>query len=253
MLTFTDAQVYAWLAPMLWPFLRALALFTALPVFGQRAVPVRVRIGLALFIALASQATLPPMPVIAPDSGAAFLAVVQQVLIGMTLGFAVRLLFAAIELAGEIVGLQMGMGFASFFDPSSGGQVNAIGRFNATVIALLFIAMDGHLLVIAALVQSFQAFPVGESPMGFLSRMAPHTWGAEVFKLGLWIALPMVGMLIFTNLVLGMISRVAQQLNVFSIGFPITMGVGLVGLLITLPMLQAPFTMALERMLEQFR
>ncbi len=253
MLTFTDAQVTAWLAPVLWPFLRALALFTALPVLGQRVVPARVRVGLAFFIALAAQASLPPVPAIALDSSAAFAAVVQQVLIGLVLGFSVRLVFAAVEFAGELIGLQMGLGFAAFFDPMSGGQGNAVGRFFGTTIAFLFIVINGHLLVIAALVQSFDAFPVGEAPLDFLHRMAPHTWGAEVFRLGLWIALPIVAMLLFTNLVLGIIGRVAQQLNVFSIGFPITMGVGLVGVLLTLPLMQVPFTVALERMLEQFR
>lgn len=253
MLTLTEGQLQAWITPLLWPFLRALALFTALPVLGQRTVPARVRVALAFFIAVAAQASLPPMPDIPLGSADAIMAVVQQVLVGLTLGFAVRLLFAAIELAGEIVGLQMGLGFASFFDPASGGQANAVARFYGTTVAFLFIVINGHLMVIAALVQSFHAFPVGEAPLAFLGRVAPHTWGAQVFHLGLWIALPIAAMLLFTNLVLGLISRVAQQLNVFSIGFPITMGVGLVGLLVTLPMLQVPFTNALERMLEQFR
>jgi flagellar biosynthetic protein FliR len=83
--------------------------------------------------------------------------------------------------------------------------------------------------------------------------MQPQTWGAEVFALGLWIALPLIGMLMFVNLVLGIISRVASQMNVFAIGFPVTLGVGLVGVLITLPLMQAPFTMALERMLAKFQ
>lgn len=253
MLTFTEAQVYAWLNPLVWPFLRALALFTVMPVLGQRAVPVRVRIGLAFFIALSAQAALPAMPLVPLDSPQAFGAVLQQVLIGLSLGFAVRIVFAAIEFAGELIGLQMGLGFAAFFDPATGGQSNAVSRFFGTTIAFLFIVINGHLLVIAALVQSFQAFPVGEAPLAFLHRMAPQTWGAEVFRLGLWIALPIIAMLLFTNLVLGIIARVAQQMNIFAIGFPITMGVGLIGMLLTLPLMQAPFTMALERMLGQFR
>jgi len=102
-------------------------------------------------------------------------------------------------------------------------------------------------------VQSFNAFPVGPEPFAFLRTVQPQIWGAEVFRLGLWIALPLVGMLLFVNLVLGIISRVAQQMNVFSIGFPITLGVGLIGMMLTLPMMQAPFTMALEQMLQHFR
>ncbi|HUP06618.1 MAG TPA: flagellar biosynthetic protein FliR, partial [Caldimonas sp.] len=117
----------------------------------------------------------------------------------------------------------------------------------------LFIVVNGHLLVIAAVVQSFHAFPVAPDALGFLTSTHPQVWGAELFRLGLWIALPLVAMLLFVNAVLGVISRVAQQMNVFAIGFPITVGVGLVGMLLTLPMMQAPFTMALERMLGYFQ
>jgi flagellar biosynthetic protein FliR len=120
-------------------------------------------------------------------------------------------------------------------------------------VSWLFIVINGHLLLIAAVVQSFQAFPVGPEPFAFLRAVQPQLWGAEIFRLGLWIALPMVAMLMFTNLVLGIVSRVAQQMNVFTIGFPITLSVGLLGVLLTLPMMSAPFTMALEQMLTHFQ
>jgi flagellar biosynthetic protein FliR len=252
-LTFTEADVLAWLTPLLWPFLRVVALFSALPVLAQRTVPARVRIGLAFFVALCAQASLPPVAPIALDSSAAVLAVLQQVLIGVSLGFAVRIVFAAVEFAGELVGLQMGMNFATFFNPMSGGEQTAVSRFYGVTIAWLFIVMGGHLLVVAAVAQSFVAFPVGGDPFAFLRAVEPQRWGAEIFSLGLWIALPLVAMLLFTNLVLGVISRVAQQMNVFAIGFPVTLGVGLVGVLVTLPLLETPFTMALERMLANFR
>ena len=104
MLTFTEADVLAWVTPILWPFLRVLALFGALPVIGQAGVPMRVRVGLAFLIAFCAQASLPAMPVIPLDSAAALLAVVQQILIGVSLGFAVRIVFSAVEFAGEIIG-----------------------------------------------------------------------------------------------------------------------------------------------------
>ncbi len=238
---------------MLWPFLRALALFSTIPVLSQRMVPIRVRVGLAFLITFCAQASLPEMPVVALDSPVAVLVVIQQFLIGATLGFAARIVFAAIELAGELVGLQMGLNFAGFFDPMSGGQGTAVGRFFGTTAAWLFIVINGHLLLIMALVQSFQAFPVGPEPFAFMRVLQPQIWGAEIFKLGLWIALPMVTMLLFVNLVLGVISRVSQQMNIFAIGFPITLSVGLLGMLLTLPMMQAPFTMALEQMLMHFQ
>ncbi len=253
MLTFTEAQVLAWITPLLWPFLRVLALFGALPVFAQRGVPMRVRVALAFLIAFCAQATLPPMPVIALDSAAGFLTIAQQLIIGISLGFAVRIVFSAVEFAGELIGLQMGLNFAGFFNPMTGGEATATSRFFGVSVSWLFIVINGHLLLIAAVVQSFQAFPVGPEPFAFLRAVQPQVWGAEVFRLGLWIALPLIAMLLFVNLVLGIISRVAQQMNVFAIGFPITVSVGLAGVLLTLPMMEAPFTMALEQMLANFR
>jgi flagellar biosynthetic protein FliR len=251
--TFTEAQLLAWLSPVFWPFIRVLALFSALPVLGQRTVPVRVRVGLSGLIVVAAQASLPPMPVVALDSALALALIAQNVLIGLTLGFAVRIVFAAVEFAGELIGLQMGLNYAGFFDPSSGSQGTATSRFFGTTIAFLFIAINAHLLVVVAVVGSFNAFPVSPEPFAFLRAMRPETWGAEIFGMGLWIALPLIGMLLFVNLVLGIISRVASQMNVFAIGFPITLGVGLLGILITLPLMQGPFTMALERMLARFQ
>jgi flagellar biosynthetic protein FliR len=252
-LTFTEGDVLAWVTPILWPFLRVLALFSAVPVIAQRGVPMRVRIGLAFLVAFCAQASIPPIAPVALDSPAALLAVLQQVLVGVSLGFAVRIVISAVEFAGELVGLQMGMNFAAFFSPMSGGEQTAVSRFYGIAIAWLFIVTGGHLLVIAAVVQSFTAFPVAGDPFEFLRIVEPQRWGAEIFRLGLWIALPLVAMLLFTNLVLGVISRVAQQMNVFAIGFPITLGVGLAGVLVTLPLMEAPFTMALERMLAQFQ
>lgn len=252
MFTFTEAQLVGWLTPLLWPFLRILSVFMSAPVLSQRSVPVRVKVSLAFIITVCCQASLPEMPQIPLDSSLAVLVVVQQVLVGVTIGFAARIVFAAIEFAGEIIGLQMGLNFAGFFDPATMGQTTAMSRFYGTIAVLLFIVINGHLLLIAAVCESFQAFPVGPEPFAFLRAVAPHTWGAQVFQLGLWIALPMIAMLLFVNLVLGVISRVSQQMNIFSIGFPITVSVGLVGALMTLPLMQAPFTMALEQMLARF-
>ena len=167
--------------------------FTALPVLGTRMVPTRVRIGLAALIAIAAQPSLPELPpavaAIALDSPLALLLVVQQVVIGLSLGFAVRVVFAAVEFAGEIIGLQMGLNFAGFFDPLSASTATAASRFFGAVVAWLFIVINGHLLVVAALGQSFAAFPVGPEPFAFVREMQPQRWGAEVFSMGLWICL----------------------------------------------------------------
>src|SRR5262245_26227827 len=121
MLTFDEAQIMAWLTPLLWPFLRVLAVFTSAPIFSTRAFPMRARILLALLVAVCAQATLPPMPVINLNSPEALGVVVQQVSIGLAIGFVVRLVFTAFELAGEVIGFQMGLGFAAFFDPMLNG------------------------------------------------------------------------------------------------------------------------------------
>jgi flagellar biosynthetic protein FliR len=252
-LTFTEAQVLAWITPILWPFIRVLALFSSLPVIAQRSVPVRLRIGLAFLVAFCTQATIPATAPIELASAAGFLAVVEQVLIGVSLGFAVRIVFTAVEFAGEIIGLQMGLNFAAFFNPMAASEETAMSQFFSVSVSWLFIVMGGHLMLIAAVVKSFAAFPVAGDPFAFLRAVEPQRWGAEIFSLGLWIALPLVAMLLFANLVLGIIARVAQQMNIFAIGFPITLGVGLLGVLLTLPMMQLPFTMALERMLSHFQ
>ena len=131
MISFSEAQILAWITPVLWPFLRVLALFQILPVLGQRTVPARVRVALSFLVALCASGVAPPVDPVPLDSPLAVMLLVQQLLIGLSLGFAVRVVFAAVELAGELIGLQMGMNFAGFFDPVMASQSTAasqIGR-----------------------------------------------------------------------------------------------------------------------------
>ncbi len=253
MISITEVQLLGWLNPLLWPFIRTLALFAGMPIFSQRAVPMRVRVGLAMFISIAAQPSLPAMPLTPLDSmPMLFLLLVQQLLIGLSMGFAVRVVFASMEFAGELIGLQMGLNYAGFFDPGTGSQGTATARFFGSMVSFLFVAINGHLLLIQALVQSFQIFPVGDEPFHFLRVAQPQVWGAEIFRMGLWIALPLITMLMFVNMVLGVISRVAPQISVFSVGFPLTVSIGLIGMVATLPLMQTPFMVALERMLAAF-
>jgi len=252
-ITVSEAQLLAWITPVLWPFLRVLALFQAMPVMGQRLVPMRVRVALAFMVAVCASNVAPAVQPVALDSAPAVLLIVQQLLIGLSLGFAVRIVFATVEFAGEIAGLQMGMNFAGFFDPMTATQATAVSRFFGTLVAFLFIVVNGHLTVIAAVVQSLTVFPVGPEPFAFLTATLPHEWGAEIFKMGLWIALPLIAIMMFVNLMLGVISRVAPQTHIFSIGFPITMGIGLTSLLFMLPLMEMPFLATLDRMLSHFQ
>lgn len=252
MITLNEGQIYAWVAPVFWPFLRVLAMFTAAPIFSSRALPIRARIVLAFLIAVTVQAGLPTMPIVGFNDEGALAAALQQVIIGLAIGFSIRVVFASMELAGEVVGFQMGLNFAAFFDPSMNTQSSALGRFFGQMAALMFVVLNGHLLVLMAVCKSFEAFPVGSNASDFLNSLKLFKLGADLFASGLWIALPMVGMLMFVNLALGVVSRVAPQMNVFAVGFPITLAVGLIGVAITLPLFEGPFVALMEKTLSLF-
>lgn len=252
MITFSEAQLTAWLSPLIWPFLRTLALFTSAPVFSSKAVPMRAKIALAFFVALAAQPSLEGQPVISINDAKAFGAVLQQVGVGLAIGFTIRVVLAAVELAGEVVGFQMGLSFASFFDPSLGGQSSAVARFFGQMALFMFVVMGGHLMVLMTVIQSFVAFPVDQNFLQALPQMKIYNLGTDLFASGLWMSLPMVGMLMFANLALGIVSRVAPQMNIYAIGFPITLTVGLVGMAATLPMLDQPFLVLMGRAMDIF-
>ena len=252
MISLTEAHLVAWLSPIIWPFLRVLAVFTSAPIFSSKAFPVRARIALAFFIAFAAQASLQNQPIISISGPEALGAVIQQVGIGLAIGFTVRLVFAAVELAGEVVGFQMGLNFASFFDPSLNSQSSAVASFFGQMASFLFIVMNGHLVLLMAVIKSFEKFPVDQNFLDALKTMKLYDLGADLFASGLWIALPMVGMLMFANLALGIISRVAPQMNIYAIGFPITLTVGLIGITATLPMLDQPLLALMDRTIDIF-
>lgn len=252
MISISEAQLVAWISPILWPFLRVLAVFTAAPVFSSRVFPVRARIALAFLIAYAAQASMPQQAVVSVNDPEALGVVVQQVGVGLAIGFTVRLVFGAFELAGQVIGFQMGLGFAAFFDPSTSAQSSAMGRFYANMAALLFVVLNGHLMVIMAVAQSFTAFPVDQNFLQALGTMKLYELGADLFASAFWIALPVIAMLMFANLALGIVSRVAPQMNIYAIGFPVTLVVGLVGVALTLPMLEQPFAALMERMMDIF-
>jgi len=251
-ISLSDAQLAAWISPIFWPFVRVLALFTSAPVFSSKMFPVRARVALAFLVALASQASLPQADIIGFNDPRALGVLMQQLGVGLSIGFAVRLVFAAVELAGEVVSFQMGLNFASFFDPAMSTQSSAVAIFFSQMTSLLFVVMNGHLMVLMAVNRSFQAFPIDQNFLQALSQMKLYTLGTDLFASALWIALPMVGLLMFTNLALGIMSRVAPQLNIFAIGFPITLLVGLVGIAFTLPMLDQPFIALMGRVIEIF-
>ena len=247
MISFSEAQIAAWLSPLIWPFVRVLTLFTTAPVFSQRAIPVRLKVGFAFLVALCAQPILGDQVVVSIASPQALGTLVQQIVVGLSVGFTVRLVMAAVEVAGEVIGLQMGLNFASFFDPTSNAQLSAVARFMVQIATLLFIVINGHLLVLMAVLKSFDAFPVDGNFMQAIAQMRLHEMGSAVFASAFWIALPMIAMLLFVNLVLGIISRVAPQMNIYAVGFPVTLTMGLVGLTATLPLLEQPMVALLQK------
>ncbi len=247
MLTFTSAQLMGWAGLYIWPFLRVLALFMAAPMFSDRAVPMRVKLGLGICIAIVIAPTLPAQQQIALDSPQAFSLVIQQIMIGLSLGFVVRLTMAGIEMAGELIGLPMGLSFAGFFDPQSQGEGTAVGSWLGVVAMLIFLSINGHLLMISALSDTFRLFPIGGATLSMAETQKVLALGAEMFRIGLHLALPFIAVLLIVNLALGVMMRVAPQLNLMSVGMPATITIGFASLFLMLPYLEQPITRALER------
>lgn len=235
MLSISDAQLNAWLISFMWPLTRILGLIMVVPVFGHRSVPGRVKVGLGVFIALIVAPALPPMPDVNLGSWHGLFILIQQFLIGVAIGFVMRIVFAAADAAGEIIGMQMGLGFAAFFDPQSAGNTLVLGRLFNMLAVLVFLAVNAHLLLIGVLVESFRALPIGAQPLAGGGFLTLASFGAAVFAIGLQLSLPLIAILLLVNLALGILTRSAPQLNIFAIGFPITLTVGLIMLTFTLP------------------
>lgn len=234
MLTVSSVQLNAWLALFFWPFCRIAALLAASPLFGARGIPANVKVVIAFAVTVIVAPLLPPMPDVSPTSAMGLLILVQQALIGYGMGMVVRLAFSAVEMGGNVMGLQMGLGFATFFDPQNGTQVPLLGQFLGIMAMLLFLAFNGHLMVISALVESFYTLPVGEF-IAVKSWKALALAGGNIFSWGLLISMPVLAAVMMANVALGVLTRAAPQLNIFAVGFPVTLGLGFVVLAFSLP------------------
>jgi flagellar biosynthetic protein FliR len=234
-LTFTTAQFDAWLGGFLWPLTRILAVLSVAPLIGQARVPMRVRVALGLVITIAVAPMLPPLPPVAPNSAAGTLILLTQAIIGLAVGFAMRLVFAAIEMAGDVAGTQMGLGFALFFDPGNVQHTPLLGQFLGLVATLTFVSLNGHLMIIATLADSFRLIPIAAGPLPGSLFETLARYGAMVFAAALQLSLPLVMTMLVVNLALGVLTRAAPQLNIFAVGFPVTLAIGFGALLLALP------------------
>lgn len=248
MIEVTEAQLLGWLGALLLPFFRILGLFTSAPILSQRSIPLRLRITVSLAIAALVAPLMPAAPALDIGAPAGWLVVAGEALIGFAIGFVARVVLAAVELAGEAIGLQMGLSFAGFFD-AYGGHVNGVSRLLNTLSLWAFVAINGPVLLVAAVVHSFDVIPPATAFGDWIARVQPASLGAGIFELGVMIALPFMALLLFVNLGLGVVSRIAPQLNIFAIGFPVTIGSGLLLLALAMPLLQQPFQTLFERVL----
>lgn len=210
-------------------------MFVAIPLFSQRAVPARVRLVLSLAITLVIMPLLPANPPLEMFSYQGFLVAVAQVMIGMTTGFIMQLVFAALLFAGQGVALSMGLGFASMVDPQNGQQVPVIAQFYVMTSTLVFLSVDGHLLLIKMLLDSFNSLPIGIDGIGKDDIWTILTWSSRMFAGGLLLTMPIIVSLLLVNISLGVATRVAPQLNIFSVGFPVTLMLGMLLVWLTLP------------------
>lgn len=236
MLTIDIAQLEQWLGTALWPFLRIGACLMVAPLFGASYVPRRLRIVMAAALTLVVLPLMPRASLAPLLSADGVLITVQQVLIGVALGFVLQLVFDALALGGQLLANGMGLGFAFNMDPLRGVQTPALGQLYLVLGTLTFLALDGHLAFIELLLDSFRGLPVGVAGLSpdDLRRLA--LWGSALFAGALKIALPGMTALLVINLAFGVISRAAPALNLFAVGFPIALLFGFMIVVFSLPL-----------------
>ena len=223
---FTEAELLDLVSRFLWPFLRVSGFMLAIPVFGTRVVSPRIRIGLTALIALVVAPMLPAVPQVDLLSVRSYVMAAEQILIGISMAFMMQILFQIFILAGQMIAMQMGLGFASMVDPSNGIFVAIISQFYLTLTTLMFLSMNGHLVAIEILVESFYVMPISKEWQlgGFFDVATAGTW---MFASALFVALPAVAAILVVNFAFGVMTRAAPQMNIISIGFPFTMMIGL--------------------------
>jgi len=242
-----EAQLWLWLLAMIRPG----AAFVAAPVFGAAAVPLQLRIILALAIGVAEQSSV---PFALPEGGLASVAgialVAGEVVAGLALGFALQIGYAAAFVAGETIANAMGLGFSSMIDPLTGNSTAVVGQFLSLVATFLLLVMDGHLMLVRFIVASYQALPPGGGlmPAGAFESIA--AFGGAMFAAGVTIALPVTFTLILVQLVMAMLARTAPSLNLFAVGMPAALLAGLVLLAIGAPVMGEAIEDALRASLD---
>ncbi|MBZ9556988.1 MULTISPECIES: flagellar biosynthetic protein FliR [Modicisalibacter] len=228
MIDVTFDQLQAWIAAFLWPFVRLAAFIMAAPLWGHDSIPRQSKIALAALLAYVIAPSLPPLPEVPLVSWASLGIIVEQMLIGIAIGMVMRVTLAVVMAAGEYIGLQMGLAFATFFSSDIGANTMVLSRFLYMITLLMLLAFNAHLVVIEILADSFTTLPIGPRPLNPEAFEMIVRYGGTVFEAGMLLALPVVAALLIINLSLGILNRASPQLTIFSIGFPMTLTTGLI-------------------------
>lgn len=223
----TFATIEAALASYIWPFMRISAMFMTMVVIGSQNVPTRIRLGLAVAVTMAVAPVLPPMPQVALFSLDAVMVLGQQILIGTAVGMFTQFILHTFVMAGHFIGMQTSLGFANVVDPGNGQSVPVIGQFYLMLATLIFLVIDGHLILIRMLADSFHTIPVGRAGFDPGNWKVLADWFGWVFAAALAMSISELVALLVINIAFGVMTRAAPQLNIFTIGFPVTMLSGL--------------------------
>ena len=214
------------IAIFVWPFVRIGAFLMVMPLVGGSFVPVKVRLLLAVVLTAVLAPVIPTMPSLDVLSAAGLVTVVQEVAIGVAMGFLVQLVFDAIALAGQVIGMSMGLGFAVFLDRARGVNIPVLGQLFLMLGMLIFLSLNGHLAMIQLLADSFHAWPVTTAGLTLPMLSELLNWTGQMFVFAMKIALPAITAILVVQLSFGIMSRAAPTLNLFAVGFPVAMLLG---------------------------
>jgi flagellar biosynthetic protein FliR len=247
---FTESVVNQYIADFILPFTRISALVMMMVGLGARNIPNRIKLFLCVTLTLAVMPAIPPTHVDELLSFTTFLMVGQQILIGISIGFITVMVVETFTFAGQIIAMQSGLGFASLVDPASGMNVPAVGQFFLILSTLLFWTMDGHLAYLQLIVASFDTLPIGNENFTSIKYKELVLWGQWMFATALSLSLAPLTAMLLINFSFGVMTRAAPQLNIFAIGFPITMMGGLLVMWLTFGNFLTHFELQWQRALD---
>lgn len=237
----SETQLLGWLGLYFWPFIRIGAALMAAPLFGSRALPMRLRLVFALLLTVVMAPLLPATPALAFFTADGLAMLLRELLLGLVLGLALQLVFEAMALAGELLSSSMGLSFAQMSDPLRGVSSTVLASFLQALAVLSFLALGGHLALVEWLRESFVIQPIGGAPLSTAMLLPLVLEGSQLFAGALRVALPGVCALLLVNLAFGVMNRAAPALNMMSVGFPISLTAGLVILALSLGSIQTVF------------